>query len=207
MVGTVQPSNSTFALHSWILYGFLILLRISAAPFLPGYVHPDEFFQGGQELWLGCPPATPWEFEPENALRSVVPPMIMTMWPLKVYSYFIDLPIEQLSGWQVWIIPRVACAIFSVLAVDHSVWTISEAIAPTAQRSGVPPSILIMASAWPTMVLLNRPFSNAMETWVLALLLRTALHEGRKGKNPIAHISILQCLLLNLIFLSLLVTP
>lgn len=42
----------------------------------PGYVHPDEFFQGGQELFAGlllgvrgC--LVPWEFRPQHAVRSV----------------------------------------------------------------------------------------------------------------------------------------
>lgn len=42
----------------------------------PGYVHPDEFFQGGQELFagllLGVPGClVPWELRPQHALRSV----------------------------------------------------------------------------------------------------------------------------------------
>ncbi len=51
---------------------------------LPGYIHPDEFFQGGQELFAplllgvhGC--LVPWEFGPAHALRSVAFPCAMVV--------------------------------------------------------------------------------------------------------------------------------
>jgi len=187
-MSTQSAAETKLAQKSWSFYNILILIRVCVAPFLLGYVHPDEFFQGGQELWFGCPPAMPWEFEPENALRSVVPPTIMTWWPLKLCADFMSIPMEQLSGWHVWIIPRVACAIFSVFAVDFSVWALSR------PSKCVPLPVLMVASAWPAMVLLNRPFSNAMETWVLAVLLRIVLYEKRTAKSPKPSISFLQCL-------------
>ena len=88
---------------------------------MPGYIHPDEFFQGGQELFFGCQRReqghfhdwknirerhgivngnnnesnindqeylvknVPWEYEPNNALRSIVPPAFMTVFPLRLY--------------------------------------------------------------------------------------------------------------------------
>jgi phosphatidylinositol glycan class Z len=184
----MAASEKALAQKSWSLYNLLILIRVCIAPFLLGYVHPDEFFQGGQELWFGCPPTRSWEFEPENALRSVVPPTIMTWWPLELYAGFLMIPMEQLSGWHVWIVPRVACAIFSIFAVDFSVWALSR---PT---KGVPLPVLMVASAWPAMVLLNRPFTNAMETWVLAVLFRVVLYEKRSIKKPKPSISFFQCL-------------
>jgi hypothetical protein len=52
------------------MYALLIVLRVLVGVFLTGYVHPDEFFQGGQELFFGCPPFVPWELEPRHAVRS-----------------------------------------------------------------------------------------------------------------------------------------
>lgn len=50
----------------------------------PGYLHPDEFFQGGQELFAslllnvpGC--FLPWEFHPRHALRSVAFPYVIRL--------------------------------------------------------------------------------------------------------------------------------
>mmetsp|Transcript_12412 Transcript_12412/g.23268 ORF Transcript_12412/g.23268 Transcript_12412/m.23268 type:complete len:589 (+) Transcript_12412:173-1939(+) len=37
-----------------LLYVSLIILRLIAV-LQPGYIHPDELFQGGQELFFGCP--------------------------------------------------------------------------------------------------------------------------------------------------------
>ncbi len=193
-----SASSPTFAQRSWSLYNLLILFRVCVAPFLPGYVHPDEFFQGGQELWFGCPPARPWEFEPENALRSVVPPTIMTWLPLKLCSSLIGIPIEHLSGWYIWIIPRVACAIVSIFAVDLSVWALARADAESdstkASTRGVPLPVLMVASAWPTMVLLNRPFTNAMETWIIALLLRVVFCGVNVNGSKTSTITLFQCL-------------
>lgn len=152
---------------SWILYVVLVLCRVAVSPFLPGYVHPDEFFQGGQELWFGCPPFTPWEFEPENALRSIVPPSVMTRVPLRIYSSFIGSSIDDLNGLEVLVIPRVFCGLLSVLLVDGSIWYMTR----SSSTSGVPPAVLVVATAWPSMVLLNRPFTNALETMLLAVLL------------------------------------
>jgi len=96
----------------WIVYILLIILRFLGV-YQRGYIHPDEFFQGGQELFFGRTQnyneqhhvtlpgndyATndditdnfivknlPWEFEPKHAVRSIVPPMFMTLLPLHLY--------------------------------------------------------------------------------------------------------------------------
>ena len=152
--------------RSWVLYGILVACRVVVAPFLTGYVHPDEFFQGGQELWFGCPPVTPWEFQPKHALRSVMPPTTMTWLPLSFYAWMTGSTMSNLSGMYILVIPRIFCGILSVLTVDTSVWYLS-----CSSKRGVPTAVLILASAWPAWVLLNRPFTNALETMLLALLL------------------------------------
>ncbi len=60
----LKPSNLNFELkiittmtaNRWIIYSLLLLLRFYGAYYnsLPGYIHPDEFYQGGQELFFGC---------------------------------------------------------------------------------------------------------------------------------------------------------
>jgi hypothetical protein len=65
----ITQTTDSRVLLSWTLYSIFLLARIVGGPFLPGYVHPDELFQSGQELWFGYPPRIPWEFEPHNALR------------------------------------------------------------------------------------------------------------------------------------------
>ena len=97
----------------WIIYIALIILRFLGV-YQRGYIHPDEFYQGGQELFFGHTQnynkqyhvtlsgndnATtnddtinkyvvkniPWEFEPKHAVRSIVPPIFMTLLPLHLY--------------------------------------------------------------------------------------------------------------------------
>lgn len=93
----------------WILYASLLILRFLGI-FQRGYIHPDEFFQGGQELFFGVGGVggggvggrngdeldingaddyfaknVPWEFEPNHAVRSIVPPSFMTLLPLRLY--------------------------------------------------------------------------------------------------------------------------
>jgi phosphatidylinositol glycan class Z len=157
---------------TWTLYTFLLFARVVASPFLPGYVHPDEFFQGGQELWFGCPPAMPWEFEPDHALRSVLPPTLMTWTPLRAYAWLSSRSMSALSGIEVLVVPRVACALLSIFTVDWSLWRVCNRSGTAKTTTGVPVPlpVLLLASAWPTFVMLARPFSNSLESFVLALL-------------------------------------
>eukprot|EP00536_Pseudo-nitzschia_multiseries_P004098 jgi/Psemu1/187255/e_gw1.66.141.1 len=191
----VSPVNA-----SWLLYSFLLLFRVILCPFLVGYVHPDEFFQGGQELFFGCPPTIPWEFEPSNALRSIIPPAFTTWLPLKIYNWFRNffnagfgydkmmIQTGSLSGIEVLVVPRIACALLSFLAMDCSVWSICKTVdsrKAVKTKGGVPTPVLLLASAWPTMVMLTRPFSNSVESYVLALLMATILTNDSDGKQRV----------------------
>lgn len=162
-------------LSGWILYTFLLLARVGVSPFLPGYVHPDEFFQGGQELWFGCPPTIPWEFEPDNALRSVIPPTLMTWIPLQIYSWLSRRSMGSLSGIEVLVVPRIACALLSILTVDWSIWRVCNKASTADISRGVPIPVLLVASAWPAFVMLARPFSNSLESFFFALLFCTVV--------------------------------
>jgi phosphatidylinositol glycan class Z len=83
-------------LGRWVIYILLLLLRFLGV-FQRGYIHPDEFFQGGQELFFGRQARRyltrdyvvtnlPWEFEPKHAVRSIVPPAFMTLLPIRLYA-------------------------------------------------------------------------------------------------------------------------
>ena len=182
--------------------------------------------KGGQELFFGCstPTGVPWEYEPHNALRSILPPAIMTAAPIQMYStikriiagIIVVLLVDDdennnnnnnnnsndlLSGMELLIIPRIFCSLLSIITVDWSVWSIcittrnnksvveksDDTNGGTARSSssskkknkknssGVPVAVLLLASAWPSMVLLSRPFSNTMECIILAILLAIVL--------------------------------
>ena len=219
---------------SWVIYIVLLFFRVLVCPFQTGYVHPDEFFQGGQELFFGCPPTIPWEFEPTNALRSIIPPTFMTWFPLQIYDWLRKLLLlltmrmtipgfandrngmtivgmGSFSGMEVLIIPRIFCSLLSILIVDWSVWSIYNATNNTStskstsnkirntkkeyrtnsntegseEYCGVPIAVLLLASAWPTMVMLTRPFSNSMESYILALLIATVITHSRSNNIDI----------------------
>jgi phosphatidylinositol glycan class Z len=146
----VAPQSSNR--FKWALYLSLIVLRFfGAIHSLPGYIHPDEFFQGGQELFFGqqldestrqqhdyAVKNIPWEFEPMHAVRSIVPPKFMTLFPIRVYSCIKSVVmssghqqltntcwkdnLHHLSGKEVLIIPRIFMTILSMIFLDGSLW-------------------------------------------------------------------------------------
>eukprot|EP00554_Chaetoceros_debilis_P000928 CAMPEP_0194098314 /NCGR_PEP_ID=MMETSP0149-20130528/58316_1 /TAXON_ID=122233 /ORGANISM="Chaetoceros debilis, Strain MM31A-1" /LENGTH=177 /DNA_ID=CAMNT_0038784359 /DNA_START=85 /DNA_END=615 /DNA_ORIENTATION=+ len=145
------------------LYLILLVLRLIAT-LQPGYIHPDEFFQGGQELFFGCNGhdtnshyggdagvtvadadgaidgnnnsnnnnnnirmristiytstvkaveidndihgilggirgvSATWEFQREHALRSIMPPIVMTLLPLRLYSFWKRTAVSVIFG-------------------------------------------------------------------------------------------------------------
>lgn len=147
-----RPTNRL----KWLLYLSLITLRLyGAINTLPGYIHPDEFFQGGQELFFGqqrddtqhhwyAVRNVPWEFEPKNAVRCIVPPTFMTLLPLRAYvsvksiakssqecksssdtsrhSLLWSPQMEHLSGREILTIPRVFMTLLSFIFLDGALW-------------------------------------------------------------------------------------
>jgi GPI mannosyltransferase 4 len=171
---------------SWILYFGFLIIRIGIGSFLLlGYLHPDEFFQGGQELFWGCPSSfprsdnnsnakqiqVPWEFETQNAVRSILPPMIMTRIPLWIYSWMWQMDIEKLNGIEILIIPRFLCGLLSLLTVDMAVYRLTYSMTDSSLPST---SMWILATSWVSWVILNRPFTNALETMCLAMVMVVA---------------------------------
>lgn len=84
-----ENKSLTFKLSAVILLYILISLtiRLMCAIYLSGYIHPDEFFQSGQELFFSTSQEISWEFEPHHAIRSIVPPIFMTVLPLRIASF------------------------------------------------------------------------------------------------------------------------
>ncbi|KAI2513622.1 Alg9-like mannosyltransferase family [Fragilaria crotonensis] len=160
----------------------MIVLRVVIGSLLPGYLHPDEFFQGGQELFFGCPPVIPWEFEPHNAVRSIVPPTVVTWFPLRLYAWVMRIEMDQASGIEILLIPRVFCGLLSVLAVDLFVYLMT--MRQKSDRQVPTSSMWIVATSWPAWVIVNRPFTNGIETMFLSMLLymailRPSIHQSR----------------------------
>ena len=276
--GTARATRTRYT-STIIIYALLLLARF-ASVLLPGYVHPDEFYQGGQELLFGVPlptflearllarddvsswawvrppssraevafskllssslteeeqgeivrdlgqapdgpqalgefnamakkmhqdmddgriihrpflgpqrPIVPtWEFQPRHAIRSIVPPLFMTALPLRLYEALRDRrppPLswtvvgdeEDLSGFEIWVVPRLFLVLLSVLAIDWPCCVLLKRFAPGGSSGGGNHDVtglLVLASSWPALVFFCRPFTNTLETMVLAVLLVAA---------------------------------
>ncbi|KAL3810410.1 hypothetical protein ACHAXA_007038 [Cyclostephanos tholiformis] len=198
-------------LGRWVIYILLLLIRFLGV-FQRGYVHPDEFFQGGQELFFGhrrnesdvgyltrdyVVKNVPWEFESRHAVRSIVPPTFMTLLPLRMYtmlrhmfstdfltecqksirgstsSLWMTSPaMENLSGIEILLVPRLFMALMSVIFLDGSLWLLLLiSHRRTVQGCGPPIEVVVLASSWPCLVFSSRPFTNSLEAMVLAFLL------------------------------------
>ena len=64
---------------------------------LPRYIHPNQFFQSG-ENFFGCIHPNDssslyeslqifWKLQSQNAIHSIVPPMLITLFPQKINSF------------------------------------------------------------------------------------------------------------------------
>ncbi|KAI9470870.1 MAG: hypothetical protein EXX96DRAFT_371169 [Benjaminiella poitrasii] len=60
---------------------------------LPGYIHPDEFFQNPEitsSKIFNIDTLTPWEYKPEHASRSVISPFLTTGIPFWILKSWIS---------------------------------------------------------------------------------------------------------------------
>lgn len=242
----------------WIVYLSLLVLRFVSC-WQRGYVHPDEFFQGGSELFFGIQRRdnynqlhsdnhtggedvdyittnVPWEFEPANAVRSIVPPAFMTLLPLRMYDVAVRMgrsfnnqqygaeiidvtslssmlwapAMENLSGREILLVPRLFLALISLMFLDGSLWMLIllsynrkrtgsksnskrgestrtpltfSSMARDAYQYGPPTEVLVLASSWPCLVFGVRPFTNNLEAMVLAFLLAVIVWNARAVDN------------------------
>ncbi|OBZ90496.1 GPI mannosyltransferase 4 [Choanephora cucurbitarum] len=139
-----------------------LLLRWFTA-ILPGYIHPDEFFQN-PEITSGMifkiETLIPWEYQPEHASRSIVSPLLTTGLPFFILKQF--LPNDQLpSGTTLFYTERLSSLLWSLL-VDMSVYKL-------CRHMGTDPLVpmVLVATSLVTFVFGTRPFSNSFESILL----------------------------------------
>ena len=200
----------------------LLLVRLLCA-FLPGYVHPDEFYQGGQELFLGrsgdgdgdggngicddplaprswglwewlLPSGPPtWEFDPSHALRSSAPLYFMTALPLGLYSAAKAALGRLVTGWaapalggrEILLVPRIFLVLLSACLLDRPCrYLRAEIRGGRAEAGSAPRAPLVLASSWPILLLVGRPFTNGLEAMILAVLLALIAGDWAGGRSP-----------------------
>jgi phosphatidylinositol glycan class Z len=151
----------------------LWLLRL-ACVLSPGYIHPDEFFQGPEVVagrMYALDAAVPWEFDPaahaHSPARTIVTPFVVSGLPYAAAS----LASRAATGrWPaspgpsvLLYAPRLFLWALSLVLVDGVAFRVCRA-------NGIPPLpvLLTLASSWPALIFLARPFSNVAETLLLA---------------------------------------
>ncbi|RUS22275.1 Alg9-like mannosyltransferase family-domain-containing protein [Endogone sp. FLAS-F59071] len=153
------------------LYLVLLLLRLICA-FLPGYIHPDEFFQS-PEVTAGdvfdYDVFVPWEFKPELPARSIVLPYLTTGVPFELLK-LISVVAKKYgfygfeSSLALFVTQRLAFFTFSLL-IDDSVIRLHGL---TGARNPFP-VLLVLASSHVMLVYHTRSFSNAIESVLLTV--------------------------------------
>ncbi|KAF9358569.1 alpha 1,2 mannosyltransferase [Mortierella sp. AD094] len=155
-----------FSKATWCIYLFLLSFRIYIA-ISPGYIHPDEFFQSA-EITAGnifdLDVNIPWEYRPELPCRSILIPAITTGVPyLLLRTWVGNSPDRFVTTRALFLTQRLAFVLISII-ID---WTVVR-MARQIRRS---PSIalLLVSSSYVTLAYHTHPFSNAVETLILAL--------------------------------------
>ena len=169
----LQPHHSKKVVMLLLLLVVRMMLMIGWCTH-HGYIHPDEFFQSGQELWYGIRLPS-WEFQSSHCLRSIVPPTIMTSLPLFVWNQF-SVPPNNIV---VYVLPRIFMGFVSFVLLDLPLWLFHT----NSNRN----TMMIWSSMWTTWTFFHRPFTNVMESWYVAIILHLLLLLLRSSSNHNHH--------------------
>ena len=91
-------------------------LRALISVFSTSYVHPDEYFQSLEvtnKLFFDFETYIPWEFRSENALRTIISPILVSGVPY-FFGYFLNF---IHNGWYLLIAPKIQLVVLS-LSID-----------------------------------------------------------------------------------------
>ncbi|XP_042223833.1 GPI mannosyltransferase 4-like isoform X2 [Homarus americanus] len=150
----------------------LALARLYLATVQTGYIHPDEFHQSVQVMardLLNIDAKKPWEFHPENPIRSVTfsavvsLPYVFIKYVAPFFTYYLGYELQ--SPYNLLVAPRILMTFLSFIA-DYSVYRI-------ARMCFLRPwcCVEVFASSYIMLVYATRTFSNTMELILMAVLL------------------------------------
>ncbi|CDR36110.1 hypothetical protein NBRC10512_004991 [Rhodotorula toruloides] len=145
------------------LYGVLALLRILIAFTSTSAIHPDEHFQNPEIAAstvfeysrLDGRLLRTWEWEGPNPCRSIVPVLGSTGWTFALSKLAMG---DKPTGYALFLAQRLAMLLFSFF-IDYLLCSTSK---------GSPIPFLMFASSPVLFTFLLRPFSNSLETLLLA---------------------------------------
>ncbi|PHZ16603.1 uncharacterized protein RHIMIDRAFT_266485 [Rhizopus microsporus ATCC 52813] len=165
-----------------VLASGLVWLRWFIAS-LSGYIHPDEFFQNPEitsSLIFGIQAFTPWEYQPQNAARSIVAPFLTTGIPFWILKNI--LPEGQLpSATQLYITERLGAFVWS-LFIDLCVYRLCKQTG--ASKPLIP--MLLVATSQITLAYYTHTFSNSFESVLLCLCLSTVVDYTKSSSNKLS---------------------
>eukprot|EP00727_Mastigamoeba_balamuthi_P011255 m51a1_g6752 hypothetical protein (857) ;mRNA; f:39527-46344 len=170
----------------------LVALRAAAAA-LPGYVHPDEWFQSPEAAASASPllaacharagaVRAPWEFTASapGPVRPFWLPEITSGLAYRLVAATLGCPA---SPWLLVLLPRAASLVMS-LALDWAVVRVCRAFPRVLSERA---ALLALGTAWPVLVLCVRPLGNSVECAVAAVCLAVssslALRPLRRGQR------------------------
>lgn len=162
-----------------ITYVLLCALRVACC-FLPGYVHPDEWFQSPEVMAsriFGVKGYIPWEYSPDFPCRSPSVAMLVTGIPFLVVRAFTAQP----RSLTLFLAPRFyMCALSFIL--DGCVWALHKMF---PKEVNLMPTLTLLGLAWPVLVFGSRPFSNTVELLTLAatMTLCFRFHQSKTHKT------------------------
>ncbi|KIJ07508.1 glycosyltransferase family 22 protein [Paxillus involutus ATCC 200175] len=159
-----MPASRPF---KWV-YIALWLIRVCFALFGTGYIHPDEHMQNGEIAAgdiLGLHALKSWEWHPASPVRSIVPAFVTTGVPILFFKLFGS---ERLAtNVQVSMLFRIERLAFLNLSMLLDYSLLSLISSPAHQRLG----LLLLASSYVMHTFQVRPFSNSLESVLVALCL------------------------------------
>ncbi|KAI9029040.1 Alg9-like mannosyltransferase family-domain-containing protein [Phycomyces nitens] len=162
---------------------------------LPGYLHPDEFFQSPEITagpMLGVETSIPWEYSPAHASRSIVIPFLTTgipFWFLRKVEMLTNGDKQIIGTLSIFLTERTASFILSLL-IDFSIIHLYKSM----KKDYLLPLFLV-ASSQVALVYYTRTFSNTIEAIILCLSLASYTSFTKKGSLVSAYfLGFLLCL-------------
>ena len=166
-----------------IINKVLLLMRfvLCCLP-LPGYIHPDEFFQSpeiaGDDV-LGFKTTRTWEWDMDSPARSIIFPMISSGLPFLLLKMIKSLFGISYTSYVLLVLPRLWITMWSYVidvTIEKIALTISKNQGDKFQkRKGI--CIFIFRSSAVAIVFFTRTFSNVVEAVLFTLLVWRVLSQ------------------------------
>ena len=160
----------------WLPYIFALALRLYIALFSTAYIHPDEYFQSTEVVagdLLGIETVRTWEFNPQQPCRSMASVKLFGL-PLILLVKAYEVKGLAPSARTIFYTQRLTAFAISLI-VDASLYLLVASNGriedQRASRRSARRAAILFASSGSTLTFLVRPFSNGVETTLLAVSL------------------------------------